>query len=238
MKIKLFILLMSFSFAPTFGATKLPDLPRTGVDINELVPDGWRVLSSSVGDLNGDGTDDLAFAVQNNDPNNFEANEGLGTDSINLNPRILAIYFKSADSVYHKHLQSNEFILLRDSPTMDEPFDGLTIQDNGVLSIRFHFWYSAGSWYMSDHEYKFRYQNDHFELIGYESSSTHRGTMETTEHSINFLTKKMKVVATVLDEKAEEEQTTVQWKDFQLDQLKTIRSLKKPFEWSFEGVRI
>ena len=82
---------------------------------------------------------------------------------------------------------------------------------------------------MSNHQHKFRYQNNQFELIGYESSSTHRGTMKTTEHSINFSTNKMKITETVFNEETEEEKTTFQWKNIELERLKTVTSLKKAF---------
>jgi hypothetical protein len=237
MKIKFLSVILIFYASLSFGETEIPNLDTSGKSISELIPDEWTVLSSTIGYLNGDGIDDMAFALKNNDLTNYEPIRN-GTDSIDMNPRVLAIYFKNADGTYKKQLQSNHFILLKDSPTMDEPFDGLTIESNGVLRIDFHFWFSAGSWYMSNHQHKFRYQNNQFELIGYESSSTHRGTMKTTEHSINFSTNKMKITETVFNEETEEEKTTFQWKNIELERLKTVTSLKKPFEWTFEGIQI
>ena len=222
----------------SFGQSEHPELANIGKKISDLTPDGWDTLASTIGDLNRDGIDDLVFAIKNTDNRNFKLNDGLGSDSTDLNPRILAIYFGDSSRTFKKQLQSNEFILLKESPTIDEPFDGLTIQNNGILKMNYSFWSSAGSWYMSNHEYKFRYQNDRFELIGYEETETHRGTMKSTNYSINFSTKKMKTVVTTFDENTEEEKSSVRWKKFELVKLKSISSLRKPFEWTFLGIEI
>ena len=221
-----------------YGQPEHPGLPALGNTLSELIPSGWRILSSSSGDLNKDGIEDIAFAIQNTLQKNLQPNDGLGIDTIDLNPRILGIYFGKSDGTFEKKLQSNTFIILQDSPTMDEPFDSLQILSNGVLQIDFHFWFSAGSWYISNHQYKFRFQNEAFELIGYESSETHRATQKTTNHSINFSTRKMSITTLVFDEETEKEITTEEWKKFELQNLKSIQSLGKPFEWKFQEIMI
>ncbi len=220
----------------SFGQSKLIQLLDKGDSIENLIPDKWKILSSVNGDLNKDGISDIAFVIENTDTKNIELNEsGLGRDTINLNPRILGIYFRNQKGKLIKKLQSNEFIILQNSPTMDEPFDGVKILKNGVLKIDFKFWYSAGSWSMSYHTYKFRFQNNKFELVAYKAEESHRGTNESTDYNINFLTGKMRIIKTTFDEnkirKYEEEN-----KDFILKQLKSIQSLRKPFEWEFNGI--
>jgi len=207
-------------------------LKNEGSSLATLVPISWKVLNHQFGDLNQDGCQDLVFVIQNTDSKYIEINEGLGSDSIDLNPRVLGIYFGNEAGDLFKELQSNQFIILRDSPTMDEPFEGMSISQKGILSINFRFWYSAGSWYMSNHSYKFRFQNEHFALIGYESTEAHRGSGETTDYSINFLTKKMEITKGNF---AKDEPESVKWKTFKLNQLKTLESIGKPFEWKFEG---
>lgn len=227
-------------FIQTFvlGQEKFPTLSSQGKSLNELIPKKWSVLSSAEGDLNKDGITDLVFVIENTDKSNFQINENeFGKDSINLNPRILAIYFGTKSGNYTKNLESNEFIILQDSPTMDEPFDGVEILKNGVLKINFHFWFSAGSWWMSNHSYKFRFQNNQFELIGYDANEIHRATLETHSYSINFSTRKMETTTTILDEN-EEEIVEKETKSFKLKELKSIPSLGKPFEWEFEGLSI
>ena len=52
---------------------------------------------------------------------------------------------------------------------------------------------SAGSWWTSTNVYIFRFQNNVFELIGYESNAYMRNTGEEEGTSINFSTNKAKI---------------------------------------------
>lgn len=217
----------------SFSQTKLMTLKENGNSIEDIIPKNWKILDSKLGDLNQDGISDLIFAIQNTDKLNIELNDGLGTDTIDLNPRILGIYFGTKSGTYKQKLVSKDFIILRNSPTMDEPFEGFEINNEGVLEINFWFWYSAGSWSMSNHKYKFRFQNNEFELIGYNSYESHRSTGETTDYSINFLTKKMKITKGNFSNDNPE---SVEWKKFELDSPITIKTIKKPFELEFEGI--
>lgn len=233
--ITLFSILLSLSLV-YYGQNQFADLLiNKGNDLKELIPTNWKLLDSISGDLNQDGLSDIVFAIQKTDPINIHLNEGLGTDSIDLNPRILAIYFGSENGGYNKKIVSENFIILRDSPTMDEPFDGFNISKKGVLDINFKFWYSAGSWSMSNHKYRFRFQDNEFVLIGYESNEAHRGSGETTDYNINFLTKNIKVTTgSFSNEKPE----SSEWKKFHIDKLMTLKSLDKPFELEFKGIRL
>ena len=213
------------------------ELPESGTKLDDLIPKGWKTLSTSYGDLNNDSVDDLAFAIQNTLPENLKYNDGPGIDTLDLNPRILGIYFGKSDHTFEKKLQSNEFIILRDSPTMDEPFDGVKILQNGDLQIDFHFWYSAGSYQMSDHQYTFRYHNNAFELITYQSGERHRGSGDEIDYSIDFLTKKMRTIDTYFDENDERISEDAE-NNFEIQHLKSIKSLGKPLEWEFQDIRI
>ena len=215
-----------------FGQSELI-LSDNGETLENIIPNNWKLLDSTSGDLNQDGVSDLVFAIQKTDRNNIELNDGLGTDTIDLNPRILAIYFGSKSGGFNKKLVSEHFIILRDSPTMDEPFEGFNINKKGILDINYRFWYSAGSWSMSNHKYRFRFQNNEFVLIGYDSNEAHRASGETTDYSINFLTKKMKITKGNF---SNDEPESVEWKEFYLEKLLTIKSIKKPFELEFNGI--
>ncbi len=213
------------------------ELKPYGASLKSLIPTGWKLLKKAEGDLNQDGYNDLAFVIQNTDSKNIRNNEeGLGRKTIDLNPRILAIYFRDGKSKQLiKYGQYDEFIILQDSPVMDEPFKSLEIDQRGILKISFHFWSSAGSWSTSDDHYKFRFSDKAFQLIGYDSFYLHRGSGEVQEHSINFLTRKMKISKGTIEQDILE---SVQWKKFKLKKLKTLQELKKPFEWHFMGIEI
>ena len=221
------ILIYVFSYSQTEIVFK-----KNGQSVEDFIPQNWKVLDIKYGDLNQDGIKDVVFAIQNTNPENVKMNDGLGIDSIDLNPRILGIYFGTSKGGYQQQLISRDFIILRDSPSMDEPFDGFDISDKGILSINFHFWFSAGSWTMSNHNYKFRFQNNEFTLIGYESEEVHRASGDTKDYSINFLSKKMKINTGNI---SNEEPSFVEWKSFQLNKLKTIQSIGIPFNWELNG---
>lgn len=215
-----------------FGQNHLT-LKENGKTLEDIVPDGWKVLDSKTGDLNQDGITDLVFAIQNTDTNNIELNDGLGSDTIDLNPRLLGIYFGNKTGGFSQKLVSEHFIILRDSPTMDEPFEGFDISTKGVLDINFRFWFSAGSWSMSNHKYRFRFQNGEFALIGYDSYEAHRASGETIDYSINFLSKKMKITKGNF---STDDPESIEWKKFKLEKVLTIKSIEKPFELEFEGI--
>lgn len=228
--ITIFTILISLT---CFGQSKLLTLKESGNSIEDIIPNDWRILNSKTEDLNKDGILDLVFAIQNTDKNNIELNDGPGSDTVDLNPRILGIYFGTKSGYFQQKLISNNFIILRDSPTMDEPLEGIEISEKGVLEITFRFWFSAGSWSMSTHKYKFRFQANEFALIGYDSFEAHRASGETTEYSINFLTKKMEITKGNF---SEENTESVERKKFNLEKPITIKTIGKPFELEFEGI--
>lgn len=233
MKSILIIYILLF-VSPLFAKTNTVNLKEIGASVADLTPKDWKLLASAQGDLNKDGLDDLVFIIQNTAPENIEKHTGLGSNTIDLNPRIMAIYFQNITSkTYSKQKQLDDFIVLRDSPTMDEPLDGISITDKGVLNITFRFWYSAGSWSFSIHNYAFRYEQNHFNLIAYDLNDIHRGSGEETYYGINFLTKKMQVtVGNIGSNKIDSNE----WKIFKLEELKNFESLKSLFKWEFMGL--
>lgn len=238
MKNKLILAILLLNQLIAFGQKESIELSNRSTIIENLIPNNWIIISTTEGDLNNDGESDVAFIIENTDPKLIQANKSsIGRATINLNPRILAIYFKNKKGELVKKLQSNDFIILQNSPTMDEPFDGMEILKNGVLKIDFKFWYSAGSWSMSNHSYTFRYKKDQFQLIRYVSSERHRGTGETTDCTIDFLTGKMKVLETTINDNNVDE-ARENSNSFKLKTLKTIQSLGTPFQWKFNGVNL
>lgn len=230
----LHLLVLTLSFS-AIGQTEFIELPKQGNNLEDLVPENWNTLATAKGDLNSDGISDLTVVIQGADKENFEVSELYNQDTLNLNRRILGVYFGDGSGGFVKQAQSNTFIPLKDSPTMDEPFDGIEITDKGILQIRFLFFYSAGSWYTSNHLYQFRFEKDKLKLIGYDSTDTHRATGEVTSYSINFLTGKMSITRGNF---TKDEPESVEWREFKLIELKPLDFFTEPFRWSFEGIHI
>ena len=198
--------------------------------IEEFVPKTWKIIRTANGDLNNDKVDDVALVIQEMDSKNLDIKSGYGIDTLDSNPRILIVLLKNASTGKFKLKGiSKTFILSHLSRTMEDPFSGIQIS-KGILGIEFHFWYSAGSWFVTTVEYKFKFQKNDFVLIGAEFDQMDRGTMETTKRSFNFLSKKMS--ETKFNEAIEDQKPTTEWKNLNLKKLKTLKTLTGPLQWT------
>jgi hypothetical protein len=179
----------------TVPAVDIPKLPKQAASADGFVPKGWKIEAQSKGDLNGDGLDDLVLVLRDQSPENIIVHDGMGESPFDSNPRILAVAFAHASGPYTLAVQSSNLIPRRDNPVLDDPFDadgGVSIQ-RGSLRVHLHFWASAGTWTMSSTALTFRWQNQHFELIGYDENSTQRNSGSTSGISVNYLTGKVKM---------------------------------------------
>jgi hypothetical protein len=178
-----------------------PALLKQAQSTEAFVPSGWILMSQVTGDLNRDGIPDVVLVLRENNPKNVLKNDSLGENPFDTNPRILAVAFGQAGGAgYALKLENHTLIVRRTSPTVDDPLDddGVAIE-RGALRVRLHFFASAGSWTASSAVYRFRYQNDRFELIGYDSNVTERNTGKTTDVSINYATGKMSTSRGTID---------------------------------------
>ena len=204
-----------------------PSIPSEGKLITDFVPNKWKVIAKAEGDLNKDKINDVALVIENTATENIILNEGLGKDTLNINPRFLLVLFKT-DSKYVLKSINKKFIPSQDdseSPCLDDPFmgnGGIEIK-NGVLNIDLHYWLSCGSWYVTDRKYKFRFQENSFVLIGYDSSSFHRSSGESQSISINFISKKKQLI-TGMNE-FEESNPKTNWKSIKIEKLIKLEDL-------------
>lgn len=212
----------------------LPVIDSVGSTIHNFIPKGWSVIDTVFGDLNKDKLEDVAMVIQSNDTikEYLYNSETKKSDELNEDlPRILIILFKGKiDGKFHLAAQDNQFILRSLEGGMSgEPFnDPMTIEKN-VLTISF-MGGTSHKWMVS---YKFRFQNNDFYLIGASTGNVHTvlGTMEN--NSYNFLTKKMneEKCDNVFDDASK---TTFKTRAFSVKELKTLKSLIRPFLWEIE----
>jgi len=217
--------------------SKYPYLPKSAKEIKDVVPKSLQILSEASGDLNGDGYEDFAFVAQSSLVESIEYKDGNQIHSLKTKPRILGIYFGKRNGRFKKALQSNSFIINRNNPKMDEPFKGLQIQQNGVLQIDFQIWSCRDCTSWSSHEYLFKYQNKGFELIRYAEGISERVSGDEVDYTIDFQKGTLKIITTTINENDERE-FEEELKNFKLKQLRTLKSLAKPLEWEFLGLRI
>lgn len=184
--------LILFCMLTTYSAFLWAD---TRTSYQSFVPQNWKILSRAQGDLNGDQQPDLALIIEDTDPKNIVKNDRLGNPQLNLNRRKLLILLKSPQG--YRLVASNSTLPSEgdpESPCLADPLgedNSLSIK-NGLVQINLHYWLSCGSWYVSNHLFTFRYQNQSFKLIGYDTTDIHRASGEINAKSINFLTGKIK----------------------------------------------
>lgn len=235
----LLVFLVAICFGAAYGQSFVyPSIKLAGRRVADFVPPGWMVLDSAYGDLNKDGIKDAAIVIQHKD--SVLLVDSL-EDTVLTQPRILLLFFKkAADNSYELVEQSNSFILKHESvmpdddlrqwrPIMDDPYQDIAIA-NSVLKVSFRIFYSMGSWNVTGVEYKFRYQQGGFALIGADYSSYHRGTMDSEDYTFNFLTKKKTVAKGNLGKSG----TRQSWKPLAIPALKTLKTFSEPFSWEVE----
>lgn len=161
----------------------------------DFVPKNFKVQDTVMGDLNNDGLLDILILVKDTDPKYFVIDEY--NKPVDRNRRGLIILFKSKNSY---DLIANNLSCFysenEDGGVYFPPELSIEIVKN-VINVHFaHGRY--GFW-----TYKFRYQNDDFELIGYDSSSNN-GPVVMSHTSINYSTGK-KIVKKNINVDAEED---------------------------------
>ena len=194
MKRKLFFILSLFLIYSTYIFGE--NFPQKAKTVNDFIPKGWKKILTANGDLNKDKLEDIAIIIEKDDKKNIKKNDGFGPEELNLNPRILLVLFKGKDGTYSLAAKNDKGFIKsegnEDNSALMDTLDNIIIKNN-VLKIVFNYFMSAGSWWTSTDIYIFRFQNNVFELIGYESNAYMRNTGEEEGTSINFSTNKAKI---------------------------------------------
>ena len=168
------------------------DFPEQGNKMEDFVPKHWSAIMKVDGDLNKDGLADTALIVEQENPENIIVTEY--NDTLNTNPRVLLVLFKQENGTYKLAAKNDKGFIeppKENSSLLDPLGEGDINIKNNTLRLKFQYFFSAGSWYITNVEYVFRYQNSHFELIGVETNSFHRATGEETIVSFNLSTNKL-----------------------------------------------
>lgn len=218
--VALLILFSSKAEAEQATTALQPALVKAGTSASAFIPKGWEIEAKAEGDLNRDGRSDIAFVLRKADPS--KVSEGHNT-----NPRVLAVSFGDEGSRYKLALQHGTFIPADNDLNIEDPFGGIAIQ-NGALKVTFHYWTSAGSWTTGNTVLTFRYQDDCFKLIGSDSSSMHRATLEESSTSKNYLAGKM-VEVSQSDEHSKKRKTITS--KFEKKPLKCISEIGNGMEY-------
>jgi len=220
----LFFFLFSIFLYPKNNETEIdslfPKISEKVDNINQLIPEGWSLFDKSEGDLNKDKLDDIALIIEKNDEKNIITYLVMGKheETLNFNPRVIIILFQEKDGKYVVASKNTKGFIVNSSsyftrekiPTEDvlnnyanffnDPYFGICIKNNTLhISFLCDFYNSENN---ELREYVFRYQNRHFELIGYEYTHFSYGIYRNI-CSDNYSTGKRKI-ETIENEKLKE----------------------------------
>ena len=146
-------------------------LATKGRSVEEIVPEDINYVKAE-GDLNKDGLSDLVICTQ----------------------PVLSIYFATHAGNYELWRQYGDILPIDEEGDFLMLDVDLSISDRGALKIGVSSFYSAGSSYVSNNSYIYRFQNGDFYKIGEDQHSMSRMTGDETTTSINYLTHKRQVV--------------------------------------------
>src|SRR6476660_542660 len=211
----LFLVLTLLLSHTTFSqAFDYPSFNSSIKKIDDLLPSNWFLKDSAAGDLNGDDIPDLVAVAEWKD-----TIEELRPDkTVNLgSPRVLLVFFKnSTTGNFDLVLQHNTFIIRYGEGGMDPDAFGKVRIKNNVLDIFYSLMHGQA-------DYKFRYQQSDFYLIGAMNSGVGGGQINSWD--INFLTKKAKHEwGEITDEKLKSK-----WVNVPLEKLKKLKDLTMQF---------
>lgn len=211
-----------------------PSLPDSAASAAGFVPQGWQLEASAAGDLDRDGRSDIAMVLKMDDPANVLPNEGLCGDTIDTNPRILAVALAERGGGYRLGTSNQELIPRRDNACAVDWFgapEQLSIT-RGAVRIDLERFMSAGGWDMGTTSFTFRWEGEDLRLIGYDFSNVKRNTGDTAGLSVNYITGRAKLTRGRLDSDRE----TVRWVSLHNRGPVTIHAIGNGMEYDPEGL--
>lgn len=191
--------------------------------ITKLVPNGWKILSSSEGDLNKDIRADVAIIIEKLKPD--VVIKGDDGKAIHNNPRKFLVFLNHQSG--YQLVTENKTIPVAEEKNscLQDPLeetDGVKI-NKGILSLDFSYFMACGGWEWPRHFYTFRWQNNQFQLIGFDYNSFYRNSGEMTDKSYNFSTSKLKEI--VGDNMFEGGKPKTKWSTFKKPQTLNLKDI-------------
>jgi hypothetical protein len=155
-----------------------PALPAAGATAESLVPQGWAIEQRHDADFNRDGRRDVLLLIRDN------AAQGA------MPRRIVLVGLATAQPPGYVRSAANPQLVPRDlSGQLEDPLaDGEVTLRPGGFDLQLGMMPATGSYLAATMRYRFRFEGGCFRLIGYDRAETHRGTLDTRDVSVNFLT--------------------------------------------------
>ncbi len=172
---------------------EIPDIPDRAPSLAGFAPHGWVVEKHVEADFNNDGLTDLGIVIRQNSAELIVGDQDATEyEHFNSNPRTLIVAIKTKGGYFRRVSLNNEIIPRIYSQNIDDPFDMLwNVKD--TLRLRIIFWTGMGTWSMFNRTFIFRWDDEAMRLIGYDEAHVHRGTGDTEDISVNYLTGREKI---------------------------------------------
>ena len=162
--LSLFLIFSLYAFAENF--------PQKAKSVKDFIPKGWEQLDIAKGDLNKDKLEDVVIVI---------GNPVINSDD----DSVLLVLFKEKDGTYS--------LVAKNDKNFSKSYINYSLLEeirikNNILEIKFF----ISNIYNINKIYTFRFQNNRFELIGYDEGGYSRLSGDQYRTSINFSTNKMK----------------------------------------------
>ena len=212
-----------------------PVLPAEAAAAEGFVPSGWRIDDRAEGDLDRDGSADLALVLRQQDPANVIADERLASGPFDSNPRILAVALATPGGGYRLVAQNHTLIPRHTQPTLEDPFDpeGEALEiERGALKLSLIRFANAGGWDAGGTSFTFRWRDGALRLIGFDWDNVRRNTGEMVEVSINLLTRRMRTATGSI----ESDEERVRWSRIPAGSLPTLDEIGDGLDYDPYGL--
>ena len=217
MKISHIFCTLSLCVASSWLSAQVPSTAKS------LAPQGWDILMATTGDLNKDQMPDIAMIVEKQKVDVVTYDDDGKV--VHNHPRQLIVFFKTAKG-YQRIVENNSIPVAQqpNSCLLDPLAEAEDIQiSKGNLLVHFSYFMACGGWEWPRHSYTFRWQNQRFDLIGFDYNSFHRASGEETSKSYNFSTLKRKEI--VGGNMFEDVKTQTKWSSFKAPQQVTLKNI-------------
>jgi len=184
----------------------IPQLPKTGINIQDFVPNGWAVELSESGDLGGDRSKrDYLLLLKMQDRHNILHDYANCHDPLDTNPRLL-VFLLARNGRYFLAGQNSELIPRPDSfCSGDDPIDGITggdIQINNKKGI-----VNLGFWggILGHQSFHFQWRNQGVYLVACNKYTRQRASGGTSNIEADYIKRQVRYEDVELHENNEKD---------------------------------
>lgn len=220
-----------------------PQLPQFSNTAKGFVPAGWVILHTDSALINPDKYTDIALVIETRDSVLYERSDVYNTDTILYKPRILVIaFYDAAKQRYKLELQHNTFIVNTDNDCLLDPFQEMKAYQPGI-ELSFQWFYSCGSYGITNARYRFNYMDGEFKLVEAEVLDFHRATHDSNTRHYDFVKGRLTTTEEISppdnpdteevesDVPEEKKIKTVKTTPIKLPELKSLKDFEEPFNW-------